>query len=335
MTYQMEINKPKVQIITLGGTIAMRRDNGGLSPALAGDGLLGFLRDVDLPLQIDWMEFVNIASANITFTDLLRLAQHITSLSAEHYSGVVVTQGTDTIEETAFALELLSHTPINIAVTGAMRGASHPSADGPANIISALRFLADSNNSGEVVVVLDDTVHSARYVRKTHTTRLSSFSSGEFGLRGRIHEDHFRPYNKPPSPFAKIPIPPAHAAASVLLLPICLGMDPSLLQSLVKINLGGIVLEALGAGHVPQILVPILAACATDIPVVLCSRADQGSVCEHTYGYPGGEIDLLARGLLSGGWLPGNKARILLELLLMNSPVTAKERFSDYVRSLS
>ena len=108
MTRQMVNSQRKIQIITLGGTIAMRRIEGGLSPALAGDALLGFLRDVTLPLQIDWMEFINLASANITFADLIHLAQHITSLSAEHYSGVVVTQGTDTIEETAFALERLS-----------------------------------------------------------------------------------------------------------------------------------------------------------------------------------------------------------------------------------
>lgn len=332
MTRQMENSHRKVQVITLGGTIAMQRVEGGLSPALAGDALLGFLRDLNLPVQIDWIEFINVASANITFADLARLAEHIDSLNTEHYSGVVVTQGTDTIEETAFALELLSHTPVNIVVTGAMRGASHPSADGPANITSALRFLVDSQDFGEVVVVLDDTVHSARYARKAHTTQLSSFTSGEFGLRGRIHEDRFRPYNRPPTPLAKVPIPSLCTAAKVLLLPICLAQEPSILGHIAECGLGGLVLEALGAGHVPQALVPILEAIAVDIPVVLCSRVDQGSVCEQTYGYPGGEMDLLARGLLSGGWLPGNKARVLLELLLMTSPIGVKRRFSDYVR---
>ncbi len=334
MTSEMNDSRRKVQIVTLGGTIAMRNMQGGLSPSLAGDALLGFLRDIDLPVQIDWMEFANIASANITFSDLIRLSQHITSLHFDKYSGVVVIQGTDTIEETAFTLELLTQAPINIAVTGAMRGATHPSADGPANIISALRFLSDTNGAGEVAVVLDDTVHSARFVMKTHTTRLSAFSSDEFGLRGRIHEERFMAYNPPPRTLPKIAQLSLRSRKGVLLLPICLDHGASLLAHLTNFGFSGLVLEALGAGHVPQTLVPILENIAREMPVVLCSRAGRGAVCESTYGYPGGEVDLLARGMISGGTLPGIKARILLELLLMEAPQDAKRRFADFINHL-
>ena len=333
MTQNMKNARRRIQIITLGGTIAMRNHQGGLSPALGGDALLDFLKEIDFPFQIDKVEFSNVASANITFSDLIRLAQHITSLNRDDYVGVVVTQGTDTIEETAFALELLAQSTINIAVTGAMRSASHRSADGPANIISALRFLADSDGTGEVVVVLDDTVHSARYVRKTHTTKLSAFSSGEFGLRGRIHEERLKAYNKAPTSLEKLSVSGDISGANVLLLPICFDQEAPLLEHIVKIGPAGLVLESLGAGHVPQTLLPILEKAARKIPVVLCSRTNQGPICEHTYGYPGGEMDLLARGLISGGWLPGIKARMLLKLLLMNSPVDSKTRFSAYVRN--
>jgi len=318
----------KIRIIALGGTIAMRLSEGGLEPALSGAGLLSFLEEENLDDDVDWDDFSNIASPNITFGALVRLAAVVDKLDVQGYKGVVISQGTDTLEETAFALELLLQSSINVAFTGAMRSASHISPDGPANIIGALRFLSETEERNEVVVVLNDEVHAARHVRKAHSTSVGAFSSGEFGLRGRIEEGRFRRYNPAVRALPKISIQDRRPTPKVLLAAIGLDEHPSLFEYGQALGLDGWVIDALGAGHVPERLASHLDALAKHAPVVLCSRTGSGGICEATYGYPGGEIDLLARGLLSGKTLSGQKARVLLTLLLMEQTDRIGERFN-------
>ncbi len=318
----------RVQVIALGGTIAMAAASGALTPALGAADLAAMTGLETTALEVDWTDFLQVPSANITFADLVRLAAAIEQLHGEGYHGVVVSQGTDSLEETAFALELLVAAPIDIVLTGAMRGSSAVGADGLANLLGALRFLETSAGTGEVVVAMDDCVHAARLAVKGHTTALSAFSSGESGLRGRIHEGRFVAFNPARTPLPKIAPDAGRTSPAVELVTIALEQSPWTLRAPGNEAVGGWVIAAMGAGHVPETLVPDLERLSRTAPVVLCSRTGAGPVCAATYGYPGAEIDLLRRGLLHGGNLSPLKARVLLTLLLMEGPEDCRARFS-------
>lgn len=324
----------KVGVITLGGTIAMASSGGGLTPALSAGDLAGSLGGRDQGLIVDWADFMQVPSANLSFADLVRLAAEIERLQRQGYHGVVVSQGTDSLEETAFAMELLVNAPIDIALTGAMRGSTSPSADGPVNLLGSLSYLAGSEGIGEVVVVLDDCVHAARHVSKGHTTAPGAFTSGEAGLRGRIHEGGFLPLNPARHPLPKISIAETRATPQVELVTIVLDQSPWVLRAPGSEAVAGWVIAAMGAGHVPAALVPDLERLAQAVPLVLASRTGAGSVCTSTYGYPGAEIDLLQRGLLHGGLLSPLKARILLTLLLMSGDADSRTRFAETVAAV-
>lgn len=330
----MRGNRRKVRVIALGGTIAMAKVAGAYTPALGSGDLAASLTSAELSLAVDWTDFAQVPSANITFADLIRLAAEIERLHREGYHGVVVSQGTDSLEESAFALELLVHAPIDVALTGAMRGSTTPGADGPANLLGALRYLEASSGAGEVVVVIDDCVHAARHVSKGHTTALSAFSSGEAGLRGRIHEGRFRPFNPARTSFTQIHITERQMAPQVELVTIGLDQSSWLFRAAGHEKVDGWIIAAMGAGHVPAALVSDLDRLARAVPVVLCSRTHGGVVCTSTYGYPGAEIDLLSRGLLHGGTLSPLKARVLLILLLMSGSVDCRARFAELVATI-
>ncbi len=324
----------KVRVIALGGTIAMAAVGGGLTPALGAGELAGALGGRAADLAVDWADYARVPSANLTFADMVGLATEISRLASEGYHGVVVSQGTDSLEETAFALELLLDAPIDVALTGAMRGSTAAGADGPANLLGALRFLEGSAGQGEVVVVMDDCVHAARHVSKSHTTALSAFTSGEAGLRGRIHEGRFLPLNPARQPLPKIRIAEAEATPQVELVTIALDQSPWVLRAPGHESVAGWIIAAMGAGHVPAALVPDLERLAQRVPVVLASRTGGGSVCAATYGYPGAEIDLLSRGLLHEGMLSPLKARVALTLLLMAGSSDCRSRLAEIVAAV-
>ena len=324
----MAESQRKVQVIALGGTIAMAAASGALTPALGATDLAAMTGPGPAALKVDWTDFLNVPSANLTFVDLVRLAEMIKQLHGEGYHGVVISQGTDSLEETAFALDLLVAAPIDIVLTGAMRGSSAFGADGLANLIGALCFLEASAGEGEVVVVMDECVHAARLADKCHTSAISAFSSGEFGLRGRIHEGRFVAFNPARKPLTKIAVDASASAPAVELITITLGQSPWTLRAPGHEAVEGWVVAAMGAGHVPEALVHDLERLARAVPVVLCSRTGAGPICTATYGYPGAEIDLLGRGLLNSGNLSPLKARVLLTLLLMEASPDCRPRFA-------
>jgi L-asparaginase len=165
------------------------------------------------------------------------------------------------------------------------------------------------------VVVLNDTVHAAALVRKGHTGLPSAFTSAPFGPVGHVIEGRFVRVMSP-APAQRLPLPPEGEAPPVALLTIGLGDDGRLLPALPELGFRGLVVAAMGAGHVPHVLVAPLDALAARMPVVLCSRVADGPVFARTYGFPGSERDLRARGLLGGGALGPLKARLLLQLAL-------------------
>jgi L-asparaginase len=202
-----------------------------------------------------------------------------------------------------------------VVVTGAMRNPTLPGADGPANLLAALRTAASAEAAGAgVLVVLNDEVHAARWVRKGHAHRPSAFVSPSVGPVGWVVEDRVR---LPLRPARALPVLPWRGEPPFTpILAFGLGSGARDVEALAKAQPAGLVVAAAGAGHVPSSAVEALAELAAKIPVVFASRTAAGETCRSTYAYPGSEIDLLNRGLIGAGSLDPLKARILLALLL-------------------
>jgi L-asparaginase len=261
--------------------------------------------------------FLQVPSVELTLADVINLVGRLEADSAHGASGFALTQGTDTLEETAFALDLLWRRDEPVVVTGAMRNPEAPGADGPANLVSCVRVAASAAASGlGCLVVFNEEIHGARFVRKMHTTSLVAFQSPGAGPIGSITEGRVRVWSRP-SRLHLLPRPLGERERPVALFRVALGEDGRMLEGLVEKGYAGLVVEAMGGGHVPKRIVQPLADLAMRIPVVLASRTGSGDVLEGTYGFAGSETDLLAHGLTPAGSLDGLKARVLLALLLM------------------
>jgi L-asparaginase len=309
--------KSCVAVFGLGGTIAMTRaPGGGVAPALSAPELLAAVPGLDdIQAELRTVDFRRKPGASVSFGDLFELAAAINGALDGGCRGVVVTQGTDTIEEVGYALDLLLDTDAPVVVTGAMRNPTMAGADGPANLLAAIRVALSPGARGlGCLVVLNDQIHAARWVQKTHTASPAAFASPAHGPLGEVVEGRVRiPVALRHRSPALRPDPARRVRVGVAT--IGLGDDGGLVEALGE-RADGLVIAALGVGHVPGDMAPALGTLAERIPVVLASRIGAGPVHDHTYGYPGSERDLLSRGLISAGCLDPVKARILLHLLL-------------------
>ncbi len=298
----------------------MTADGGhGATPALDASELAAGLSDGqgprgNGPIELDAVDVARVSSARITFAlllDVLALARRAVDDGAV---GVVVVQGTDTLEETAYVLDLLWDRPEPLVLTGAMRLPSVPGADGPANLRAAVTVAAtDACRDLGALVVLDDTVHAARRVAKRHSSATDAFRSTGSGPVGELVEGEVAMLGG----LARLPALATPEAIEVHVdqLTALLGDDPRRYTAATA-TADGLVVAGLGAGHVTPEVADVLAEAAGRLPVVLVTRTGGGSVHRRTYGGPGSEIDLLARGLIHGGRLDPLKARLLLTLLL-------------------
>jgi L-asparaginase len=316
-----------VVVIGLGGTIAMTTtEGGGVVPALSAEQLVSAVPGLaDTGIEVEVVDFRRVPGASLTFADLTALADEVHRRCAAGVDGVVVAQGTDTIEETSYFLDLRHTAAQPVVVTGAMRNPTLAGADGPANLLAAVRTAADPTTRDlGCLVVFADEIHAAHRVRKTHTTSGSTFQSANAGPLGYLVEGHPRILNRPPDrPLLPAPALGADtpADARVGLITATLGDDGQLLHHLAD-HLDGLVVAAFGVGHVPAAWVAPLQHLAARIPVVLASRTGSGPVLAQTYAFPGSERDLLDRGLIRAGFLDPLKARILLHRLLTTSADT-------------
>ena len=309
---------PRVSVFSLGGTIAMgaAAPGKGVSLSHTAEMLVAAIPALADNAEIEAHSFRQLASPDITLDDLEALAREINQRLGDGVRGIVVTQGTDTLEESAFVIDRLVQHDAPVVFTGAMRNPTMAGPDGPANLYHAVLVALDQQTRGiGTLVVMNDEIHAARYVQKMHTTSPAAFHSSPAGAIGWIIEKQARIVTRPVGrhPVA-LSAPPR--AARVARLTAGLDEDGTLVDLAVQAGYHGIVIEATGGGHVPAAMVPALGRAAKNIPVVYASRTRHGETMQATYEFHGAETDLLARGLIPGGWLGGIKSRLLLALLL-------------------
>jgi L-asparaginase len=305
----------RIAVVALGGTIASEGVD-GVTPRLSADDLVAAVPQLRDVAELHTVSLRQLPSGHLTLADVADLAVEVGELLTGGVDGIVVTQGTDTIEETSFALDLLLPGPHPVVVTGAMRNPSLPGPDGPANLLAAVQVAACPQAAGAgVLVVMNDEIHAARFVRKTATASPAAFRSNPVGPVGWIAEGRPRiVFRVPPLGIGALPVP--DAIPPVAMLTSALGDDGRLVPEVERLGYAGLVIAGFGGGHVSARTMPALADVAGRIPVVLASRTGSGEMLRTTYGYAGSERDLLDNGLISAEFLDGPKARILLSMVL-------------------
>jgi L-asparaginase len=304
-----------VVVVSTGGTIAMRAEpeTGKLVPAVNGDELVEMLDWPDAPpLELD--DFVRVPSFDMHGELALSLARRV----GEHavradVDGVVVTHGTDTMEETAYLLDLLHREETPVVLTGAQRGADARDADGPRNLREAIAVAASPAARGHgVLVAMASEVHAARTAVKTHTAALRAFSSPGYGPLGHVDGDLVALRRRPERPPA---LPQPSRVPLVDLLRLHAGSDGRFVRAALASGAEAIVLEGTGRGNANDAVVEaVREAVATGVLVAVCSRCVAGWVAP-VYGRGGGR-DLADAGACFAGDLPGPKARLLLQVAL-------------------
>ncbi|HEY7932011.1 MAG TPA: asparaginase [Acidimicrobiales bacterium] len=340
MIVEAVADSKKVVVFALGGTIASTPSSAsasGITPALGVSALLASLPPFDASIAVEGVDFRKMPSGDLTFDDLVSLGDALNAAFDRGAHGAVVIQGTDTLEETAFALDLLVAHRGTVAVTGAMRSSNEAGHDGPSNVLSAVRVAAaETSWQPGTVVVFNDEIHAARYVHKGHATSPATFVSPSAGPLGWAIEGRVR-WTSRVSPLVGVRVPATSRPGPVALVRCALGDDARLIEQLASLGYVGVVVEAFGAGHVPARIVDALEALNHEVPVVITTRTGAGETLRHTYGFPGAEIDLQSRGLTFAGVLDGLKARVALTVVLAAYPDRARamDAFGAIVASVT
>jgi L-asparaginase len=298
----------RVRVLAAGGTIAMSGDDGA-KLALDANDLLDSVPALAGQPGLDGETVANLPSAHLTLADQLRICRAARD-AARRGIGVVVTHGTDTLEETAMLCDVIHDAQAPIVFTGAIRAASAPGADGPANLVDALSVARSAEAEGlGVLVVFGGEIHHARCARKTDTTSLTAFSSPQTGPLGRVTEGH-------PSFWSRIPrnqpLDPPSLDHRVLVVPTTAGDDGSLARAALASDPDGIVIGTLGAGHLHPDLLKLWAEASERIPVVAYCRPERGVVLNGTYGYAGSERELRESRIIPAAFLSPQAARMKL-----------------------
>ena len=321
------MSKPRIHILALGGTIATQPDASGVMQMGAGaDDLVKAVPSLATLADIEAETVSRVGSHSLSFDQIHGLAAKIAGSQAE---GVIVTQGTDTLEETAFLLDLLLERDVPVIVTAAMRNPSLTSADGPGNLLAAVRVACDSwirdhaKTLGVMAVMLDE-VYAAADVIKAHPTRLNAFASPQTGPLAALVEDRIVALGLPvrdaiEATRRKLGTGDGTAQPVALLW---MGLDEpgrlidAMLGAPDRLGYRGAVLGAMGGGHIPERLADVAGRLASAMPTVVSPRAGGGPMLRQTYGGPTSEIGLRKAGLIWGGRLHPLKARVLLETCL-------------------
>ena len=305
----------KVIIVTTGGTIAMKKQPAGVDITPEGNQEIMELEGLADFAEVGMFEFANIPSPYMSPQLMWQLSQRIQELvDRDDVDGVVVTHGTDTLEETAYFLDITVLTKKPIVLTAAMRNINEVGTDGPRNIFSSIRVACSSQAIGAgAVVCLNDEIHAAREVNKTYTSNVATFESPGFGPLGIVDEDGVFFFRKST---VRYHIPTSKIESHVALLKTYTGDLGEFIDDAVERGYKGIVLEGFGRGNVPETIIDSLKrAIDHQIAVVLVSRSYKGRVLD-IYSYEGGGAYLKKMGVILAHEQTGQKARIKLMVVL-------------------
>lgn len=277
--------------------------------------LLSPMRKLHPDIALKQIDLFAKPSASIALADVQEIADRIMESLNRGYCGAVVTHGTDTLEETAFALSLLMPTTCPVVVTGAMRHPEVPGADGPANLAAAILVAASPDAEGlGPCVLFGDEIHAPHLVRKIHSSRPHAFTSDPFGPMGHVVEGRVDLQMRPTR--RSTPLRVRGAVPAVPVIQAGLDLEPETIAAFTDAKIGALVIAGAGGGHVSSRAVDAISNLARAIPVIITSRVGMGHTLTRSYAYGGSEIDLAQRGVINGGrWRPA-QARIVVQLLL-------------------
>jgi L-asparaginase len=297
-----------VRILSCGGTIAMAGEDGA-RPQLDAQALVAGVPGLAAFAGLEAVSVLNKPSPHLTLADQLAICRAARDAARDGF-GVVVTHGTDTLEETAMLCDLLHDAEAPIAFTGAIRPASAAGADGPANLADAVGVASAAGTAGMgVLVVFGGEIHHARCARKTDTTSLVAFSSPRTGPLGHVTEGQPAIRQRVPR---NAPLDPPTLDRCVPIVPATSGDDGALARAALASEPDGVVLGTLGAGHLAPALLALWAEAAHALPVVAYARPQRGAILHATYGYPGSERDLRATPIVPAGFLSPQAIRMKL-----------------------
>lgn len=307
----------KILIVFTGGTFSMMIDQntGGAVPRYSGSELLDMIPKAKELAEIDYYDFGKYPGPHVTPQLMLTLSKKINQLLIEKkYDGIIVTHGTDTLEETAYFLDLTINTEIPIVVIGSMKNSSEPDWDGPKNLIDAIHIcLNDNSRNMGVLVCLNGEINAASEVTKIYSDSVESFKSLDFGSLGFVKDGRVI-FNRLPFHLEKIETDKIDE--NVDMITVYAGMNEKFFKFSADSGVSGIVVEALGVGNVPPpAFEGIKYAVNKNIPVVLTSRCPAGET-DYIYSYPGAGKHLHDLGVIFADYINGQKARIKLMIVL-------------------
>jgi L-asparaginase len=319
-------DKPAVVLFATGGTIAMKIDpvKRAPMPALSGEDLLAIVPDIAKYARVEVVNVANVPSGYMDPALWSTLTKQVrTALARPDVAGAVVSHGTDTLEETAYWLDLTVDSDKPVVLIGAQRNASEPDFDGPRNLLNAVRIAVDVQSRGKgAVIALNDRINAAREATKTHASNVETFKSGDAGFLGEVNLDRVV-YWRSPTRRQHVTLT-AERMPHVEIVAMYGGADGHLVEAAVAHGARGLVIQSLGMGNVNKAMYRAAQqAISKGVAVVISSRVPSGRVLPH-YGYEGGGQTLAAAGAVMGDDLPPHKARILL-MLLLQSGVSAQK----------
>ncbi|MFK3458149.1 asparaginase [Staphylococcus aureus] len=305
-------------VIHTGGTISMSQDQS--NKVVTNDiNPISLHQDViNQYAQIDELNPFNVPSPHMTIQHVKQLKDIILeAVTNKYYDGFVITHGTDTLEETAFLLDLILGIEQPVVITGAMRSSNEIGSDGLYNYISAIRVASDEKARHKgVMVVFNDEIHTARNVTKTHTSNTNTFQSPNHGPLGVLTKDRVQFHHMP---YRQQALENVNEKLNVPLVKAYMGLPGDIFSFYSREGIDGMVIEALGQGNIPpSALEGIQQLVSLNIPIVLVSRSFNGIVSP-TYAYDGGGYQLAQQGFIFSNDLNGPKARLKLLVALSNN----------------
>jgi L-asparaginase len=315
-------DRPTVRVLSCGGTIASEPDEDGAAPAKSGADLVAAVPQLGEYAAVEAVEVASHPGFDMRFEAVADVARAVETSDADGY---VVTHGTDTLADTAYALWLTLDPDVPVVVTGAQRRFDEPSSDAPANLTTAVRAATGEAVASGVFVAFDDELHAAPEVVKTHTNKLDTFRSPGTGPVATFSRGGVTVQRPCPPTGALLPTEGLAATADVAVVHSGLGVGADTLERALAAGVDGVVVEGTGLGNVTGALGDAIGEAVASVPVVVASRCHAGPT-EAVYGTPGGAVTLRRHGVTFAGDLPASKARVALVVALTAEVSTERRR---------